>query len=350
MPYSSPRRRDHDQAVIEITSRQLTLIVVAAIVIGVGLIVLGMLIERHEPGIGNVVARLDSEDGGSEPLEPLIPEARGAAGGRQTSPRLDVRATAEPSAASSDGARPAQTPVAPGDSVRYVDLRELATSENPAPLPVEVPSAPPDPEVSSPAASAAPAPPASASGAATGPGASVAPPSSSPAAPDLDVVAEAPAPPSPAPTAPAAVEPPRVEPLTPPIQSGLPGDLAAVKPSSPETGLLTPPMADAEELAPAASDALTEAPQPASSPDGGYYGVQVAAIAIGRDGAAQARRKAADYIARNPALGATAVESSDGKWIRIIAGRYADKAAANRRRAELITQPEYKGCFVQAAP
>ncbi len=305
---ASPRR--NDPPVLEITARQLTFIVVAAIVVSVGLVVLGMFIERNEPRLGAMVARTEpnadaaSDQAGADPDGP----------GRQTSPRLDVR---DGQGAPSASPPSQETPSASSsDSVRYVDLREIASAGASSSVPPAVEQTQEEPE------------------AVEGPEPAAAPEAPQDAPPMPETPPEAPqdAPPTPGNQTPR--ERTRVEPLTPPMGAEL---LDQPSPA-------TPPAPDPTRVEPPAS------PSPAAGSQDTHFGVQVAAIAIGAEGPQAARRKAQEYIAQHPQLGATIVESADGKWIRIVAGRYADRAAANRRRAELNAQPAYQGCFVQAIP
>ncbi len=309
MSPSKPSPPRNDPPVLEITARQLTFIVVAAIVVSAGLVVLGMFIERNEPELGAMVAR--TEPGADAVSDPA--DADPAGPGRQTSPRLDVR----------DGqAAPSASPASPGagapsssDAVRYVDLREIASagaSPNVPPAVEQPPDEEPEP-VEEPEPAAAPEAP-----------------QDGPPMPETPLEAPQDAPP----TQETSRESTRVEPLTPPMGAELLDEPSPATPPAPEP---------TREEAPAP-------PSPAPASQGAHFGVQVAAVAIGADGPQAARRKAQDYIAQHPGLGATIVESADGKWVRIVAGRDADRAAANRRRTELNAQPAYQGCFVQAVP
>lgn len=313
---------------VEITPRQLTAVVVAIIVICTAAFVAGIFIGRNDPELGTLVARTDP--GADDPAAPSNAAQAGA--GRQMSPRLDIRETQDARPAPSSSATPPGA--SSSESVRYVDLREIASAgaAPAAPAAAEEPQEAAEPAETSPAAAPADAqtPPDAAPAVLQDAEPSADAPQD--AAEDAETSPDAPldAPPS----AETPDDPLPATPLTPPMDEEPMDALTPPTIVAPEQPLEEPPAS----------------PPPAAGSQGTHYGVQVAAVAVGADGPQQARRKAQAYVADHPELGAVIVESGDGKWMRIVAGRYADRAAANRRKAELNAQPAYQGCFVQAIP
>ena len=144
-------------------------------------------------------------------------------------------------------------------------------------------------------------------------------------------------------SAPPASPPPAPEPDTQQEKPATPH-----QPASP-----TPPVKPAKAEPPPPAVAKAESERATATPSEkakgteakkGEYSVQIVAFSAGE------RLAAEQYKARleaNTDLEADLVTSEDGKYVRVLVGRYPDKASAAKARDELRKRKGFADCFVR---